>query len=83
VRVIAGDIVDWAALGKVILASAITGVGASFCFAFAVVGAIRFADMRREERPVGATFYAALGLLGLAASIAAIVIAIIVMTQKT
>ena len=82
-KVIAGDIVDWAALGKVIVASLIAGVGASLCFSFAVVGAIRFADMRREERPIGATFYAALGLLGLAATIAAIVIAIVVMTQKS
>ena len=82
-RIIAGDIVDWAALGKVIVASAIAGVGVSLCFAFAVVGATRFAEMRRAERPLGAGFYAALGLFGLAATIAAIVAGIVVMTQKS
>jgi hypothetical protein len=83
VSVIAGDIVDWEALANVIVASAIAGIGASLCFSFAVVGAIRFADMRRDDRPVQATLYGALGVLGLAATIAAIVIAIIVMTQKS
>jgi hypothetical protein len=83
VRVIAGDIVDWAALGKVVVASAIAGVGVSICFAFAVVGATRFAELRRDDRSAGAVLYGALGLLGLAATLAAIVIAIIVMTQKS
>ena len=82
-RVIAGDIVDWAALGKVVVASAVAGVGVSLCFSFAVVGAIRFADMRRAERPLEAGLYAVLGLLGLAATVAAIFAGIVVMTQKT
>jgi hypothetical protein len=83
VRVIAGDIVDWAALGKVVVASLVAGVGASLCFAFAVLGATRFADMRRNERPLEAGFYAVLGLLGLAATVGAIVVGIVVMTQKS
>ena len=81
--VIAGDIVDWAALGKVILASAIAGVGVSLCFSLAVIGATRFAELRRDERSGGAALYGVLGLLGLGATVAAIVLAIIVMAQKT
>jgi hypothetical protein len=83
VSVIAGDIVDWAALGKVVVASLVAGVGVSVCFALAVLGATRFADMRRNERPLEAGFYAVLGLLGLAATVAAIVAGIVVMTQKS
>jgi hypothetical protein len=83
VRVIAESIVDWGTLGEVIVASIAAGVGATVCFAFAVLGATRFADMRRAERPLGATFFAALGLLGFAATVAAVVLAIVVMTTKS
>jgi hypothetical protein len=38
--------------------------------------------MRRDDRPLEAMFYGALGLLGLAATVTAIVVAIIVMTNK-
>jgi hypothetical protein len=83
VSVLAAGVVDWGTLGEVVVASLVAGVGVTVCFSFAVVGAIRFTDMRRAERPLGATFFAALGLLGFAATAAAIVLAIVVMTQKS
>jgi hypothetical protein len=81
--VIAGDIVDWAALGKVVVASLLTGVGMTLFFSFAIIGATRFAEMRRDQRMVGATFYAALGVLGAAVTVAGVVGGIIVMTHKS
>jgi hypothetical protein len=81
--VLAAGAVDWASLGKVVVASLIAGIGITLCFSLAVAGAARFADMRRNERPVEAAFYAVLGVAGLAATAAAIVIGIVVMTTKS
>ena len=77
------QIVDWEALRDVVIASLIAGVGVTLCFSLAILGATRFADMRRDERPLEAGFYALLGLFGLAASLAGIAFAIIVMTSKS
>jgi hypothetical protein len=83
VRLAGAALVDWAALGKVVLYSAAAGVGVSLCFALAVAGATRFADMRRDSRSAGAALYGLLAAAGLAATVAAIVLAIVVMTQKS
>jgi hypothetical protein len=80
--IVFAEVVDWQALGEVVVASLVSGVGLTLCFSLAIAGATRFADMRRAERPVGAAFYALLGLLGLAASLAGVVAALIVMTTK-
>jgi hypothetical protein len=83
VRVIGASAVDWAALGKVVVASLISGVGITFCFSIAIVGATRFAELRRDQRSGGAAVYAVIGLLGLATTVAAVVIGIVVMTRKS
>ena len=80
--VIADPIVDWQALGEVILVSFGAGVGVTLAFSLALLGAIRFADMRRDHRLVEATVYAVIGVAGLAVSLAAVVIGIVLMTQK-
>ena len=80
--VIADSIVDWQALGEVILVSFGAGVGVTLAFSLALLGAIRFADMRRDHRLVEATVYAVIGVAGLAVSLAAVVIGIVLMTQK-
>jgi hypothetical protein len=80
---VAGTIVDWGALANVVLASLITGVGVTVFFSFAIVGMTRFAEMRRDQRPLGAAAYAALGLVGFAVTVAGVVAAIIVMTHKS
>ena len=80
-RVIAGEIVDWAALGKVVAFSLAGGVGVTLAFSLAIAGAVRSIDMSRNERPLEATLYAALGLVGLIVSLAALVAGIIVMTS--
>lgn len=82
-RVLADPIVDWAAIGKVVLAALIAGVGVAVFFSLAVLGTTRFAEMRRSSRAAEAGGYAVLGLAGFAATVAGIVIAIIVMTTKS
>lgn len=76
------EIVDWKALGDVVIASLVAGVGVTLCFSLAILGATRFADMRRDARPVEAAFYAVVGLFGLLASLAGIAVAIFEMTSK-
>ena len=75
-------IVDTEALGKVIVYSLIAGIGVTLTFSLTIVGATRFADMRREDRPVEATLFGVLAAIGLTVSIGAIVLGIVVMTNK-
>jgi hypothetical protein len=82
VSALAAQIVDWAALGDVVVASLAAGIGLTLCYSLAIAGAARFADMRRKGRPVEAVFYAVLAAAGLAATAASIVVGIIVMTTK-
>jgi hypothetical protein len=79
---LAAEIVDWGTLGQVVLYSLGAGVGVSLCFSVAIVGATRFAEARRSEAGVAAAFYALLAGLGLAATVAAVVVGIIVMAKK-
>ena len=80
---IIGDaIVDWGALGEVVLVSFAAGVGVTVAFSLAIVGAVRFADMTRNQRLPEAVLYAVVGLLGLAITAAALVAGIVVMTSK-
>ena len=79
---LAAQIVDWGALGKVVIASLAAGIGLTLCYSLAVAGAARFGDMRRTGRPVEAAFFAVLAVAGVAATAAGIVIGIIVMTTK-
>jgi hypothetical protein len=75
-------VVDWTALGKVVLYSFIIAVGSTVAVSLAILGAIRFADMRRDERAIEAGAFAVLTAVTAAVSVAAMVYGIIVMTQK-
>ena len=80
--VVLATVVDWSALGKVVLYSFIIAVGVTVAVALAILGAIRFADMRRDERVIEAGAFAVLtGVMALV-PMAAMVFGIIVMTQK-
>jgi hypothetical protein len=80
--VIGESAVDWAALGDVVVASLIAGVGITIFFSLSIMGATRFAELRRDNRIAGATAYGILAVAGLAATAASIIVAIIVMTNK-
>lgn len=74
-------IVDWEALGETVLAAFGAGVGVTVTFSLAILGAVRLAEASRDGRRLEAGFFAALGLLGLGATLAAIVFGLIVMTS--
>jgi hypothetical protein len=82
IGLVLATVVDWSALGKVVLYSFVIAVGVTVTTSLAILGAIRFADMRKDERVVEAGAYAVLTAVTAAASMAAVVLGIIVMTQK-
>jgi hypothetical protein len=75
-------VVDTGDLLATVAASLIAGVGVTFVFSLAILGAARFADLNRDGRPVAAAAFGMLAMLGLVASAAAVTVGIIVMTQK-
>jgi hypothetical protein len=76
-------VVDWGKLGQVVAYSLIVGVGVALAFSLAILGATRFAEVRRSDGGAAAAAgYALLATLGLAATLAAAVVAIVVMTKK-
>lgn len=79
---LAEKIVDWATLGKVVVASLVAGVVVTTAFALTILGATRFAEMRRSGRSLEASGYGVLAILGAAVCTGAIVGGIIVMTTK-
>jgi hypothetical protein len=80
--VIVATVVDWAALGKVVLYSFIAAVGLTTVFSFGIVGLVRFDDCRRGGRAGSGVGWAALaGLAGLVVA-AVVVEAVVVMTSK-
>jgi hypothetical protein len=67
---------------ETVAASVIAGVGVTVVFSIAVYGATRFVDLSRDERPLAAGAAAAIAMLALLACLAAVVVGIIVMTNK-
>jgi hypothetical protein len=72
-------IVETSELLQTVLASVVAGLGITIVFSVAIWGAARFVDLSRNERPVAATAAAGVGILGLAATLAMVVVGLIVM----
>jgi hypothetical protein len=79
---IAGDIVEWDLLLQVIYAALGAGVAVTIAVSFAILGATRAADARRDGDNIDAVIYSVVFVLGLAACAAAVVLGIVVMTSK-
>lgn len=75
-------VVEWAELGKTVAAAAVAGIGVTGIFSLAVFGAARWLELRRESRGVAALVAAGLTILALTSFAAAIVVGLIVMTDK-
>jgi hypothetical protein len=75
-------VVDTSAILKTAVGALVAGVGVSVAFALAILGATRFAEMRRDERTIEAGAFAALATLGVGVTAAAVVFGLIVMTSK-
>jgi hypothetical protein len=75
-------VIDTSALAKVVLYSFIGAIGVTISVSLAILGAVRFAAMRRDERVLEAAGYALLAAVSATAFVAAVIIGIIVMTSK-
>ena len=69
-------------LWRTVAAALVAGVGVTVVFSLAIYGATRFADTRRDERPLASSAAAVLTVLALAATLASVVLGIVVMTSK-
>jgi len=79
---IAGSIVDWKAIGEVIVVSALAGVGVTLAFSLSILGADRFTQTRRDGRLIAAGAFGLLAAISLAASIGAVVFGIYGLISK-
>ena len=77
-----GAIVETKELLETVVASLIAGIGVTATFSVMILGTVRSADYRREDRPVLATAAGGLAVVGLLATLGGIVLGIIVMTSK-
>ena len=76
------ELVDGDALLKVVVGSLGAGVGVTAIFSVAILGATRFADMRRDRRSAGAAAFGVVTVLALAGCVAALVAGLLLMTSK-
>jgi hypothetical protein len=74
--------IDWDALLTAVWASVAGGVGVTAAYGFVILGGVRALDLGREGRTGEAAIYAAVGVIGLVAVLAAIVFGIVVLTNK-
>jgi hypothetical protein len=75
------SIVDTDALLTVIWASLAAGIGVTAAFGFAILGGVRAIELGRTGRVGEAAIFAVIGMLGVAATFAAIVFGIVVLAE--
>jgi hypothetical protein len=75
-------VVETKELFDTVVASLVAGIGVTAVFAILIFGVARSADMVRDERPVAAAAAGGLAVIAFAVVTAAIVLGIVVMTQK-
>jgi hypothetical protein len=75
-------IVQWKEMWQTVVASVVAGVGIAFAFSLGIWGSGQFAELSRDDRPMAATVAGAVATLAFLAVAAAVVIGIVVMTQK-
>ena len=75
-------IVETKELLQTVIASVAAGVGITFAFSVGIWGSGQFVELSRGDRQVAATVAGLVALLAFAAVAAAVIIGILVMTQK-
>jgi hypothetical protein len=79
---IAEEIIHWDLLLQVIYSALGAGVAVTIAVSFAILGATRAADARRDGDTLDAVIYSVVFMLGMAGCAAAVVLGIVVMTAK-
>lgn len=74
--------IDTTALWETVVASLVAGVGTTTIFSVAILGFVRASDATRSGRTVEAALFSVLALVGVIATAAAVVLAVVVMTTK-
>ena len=80
--ILAGKVVEWDKIFQVVYSALGVGLAVAVAFSVAVAGGTRFAEERRVGATGRAALWGALGALGFAVCVAAIVLGIVVMTTK-
>jgi hypothetical protein len=80
--VIIAKVIDGHAAWQAVWTATVAGVGVTIVFSLAVLGATRSTDMRRNDRPGQAAAFGVLAVLGLAATLGAVVYAVTLITTK-
>jgi hypothetical protein len=75
-------LVETKELCQTVAAAAVAGIGVTFLFSLGIWGSGQFLELSRNDRQVAATAAGIVGLLAFAAVGAAIIVGILVMTQK-
>jgi hypothetical protein len=75
-------IIDTKDLWQTVVAAMVAGVGITALFSLVILGVARFADMRRDDRPLLAATYGALAAAAALATVAGIVLGMAVMLSK-
>jgi hypothetical protein len=75
------SILDTDALLTVIWASLAAGIGVTAAFGFAILGSVRAIELGRTGRVGEAAIFAVIGMVGVAATFAAIVFGIVVLAE--
>jgi cytochrome c biogenesis protein CcdA len=75
-------VVETKELWQTAVAALVAGVGVTVVFSLAIYGATRFVDLSRDQRPLAGAAAALLTVLALAATVAAVVVGLVTMTQK-
>jgi hypothetical protein len=75
-------IVEGKDLWQTVVASVVAGLGVTFLFSLGIWGTSQFVELSRGDRQGAATAAGLVALLAFAAVAAAVIIGIVVMTQK-
>jgi hypothetical protein len=75
-------VVETAELWQTVVASVVAGIGITTVFSIAIWGASRYVDLSVAERRGAAFGAAVIGVVALAATLAAAAVGIVVMTSK-
>jgi hypothetical protein len=75
-------IVQWKELWQTVVASVVAGVGITFAFSVGIWGSGQFLELSRNDRQATATAAGLVALFAFAVVAAAVIIGIVVMTQK-